>query len=89
MISEPANGTPANPRARAGWLRIFRPAPAASVMLTDPAEIAAKYRRWQTRVLTLSIFGYALFYFVRKNLGVAMPFISSDLGITKEDLGLF
>jgi len=58
-------------------------------MLTDPAEIAAKYRRGQTRVLVLSILGYALFYFVRKNLGVAMPFMSSDLGITKEQLGLF
>jgi len=89
MISEPANGKPANPRPRAGWLGMFRPAPPASVMLTDPAEIAAKYRRWQTRVLIFSIFGYALFYFVRKNLGVAMPFMSSDLGITKEQLGLF
>ena len=49
----------------------------------------AKYRRWQIRVLVFSIFGYALFYFVRKNLGVAMPFLGKDLGITKENLGLF
>jgi len=74
MISAPANGKPANTGARNGWLGIFRPAPAAPVTLTDPAEIAAKYRRWRTRVLILSISGYALFYFVRKNLGVAMPY---------------
>ncbi len=41
------------------------------------------------RVLIFSIFGYATFYFVRKNLGVAMPFMGKDLGITKENLGLF
>jgi OPA family glycerol-3-phosphate transporter-like MFS transporter/OPA family sugar phosphate sensor protein UhpC-like MFS transporter len=30
-----------------------------------------------------------MFYFVRKNLGIAMPFMGKDLGITKESLGLF
>jgi sugar phosphate permease len=58
-------------------------------MLTDPAQIAAKYSRWQLRVLIFSIVGYATFYFVRKNLGIAMPLMSQELGITKEKLGLF
>ncbi len=58
-------------------------------MLTDPAAIAAKYRRWQTRVLFFSIIGYATFYFVRVNLSIAMPFMGQQLGITKEQLGLF
>ena len=35
------------------------------------------------------MFGYAAFYFVRKNLSLAMPGMQSDLGITKADLGLF
>jgi sugar phosphate permease len=70
-------------------LAIFRPAPPAEVMLTDPPEIAAKYRHWQTRVLIYATLGYAMFYFVRKNLGVAMPFMGKDLGITKQSLGLF
>jgi sugar phosphate permease len=70
-------------------LDIFRPAPPAAVMLTDPAQIAAKYFRWQWRVLIFATFGYAMFYFVRKNLGVAMPFMSKDLGVTKENFGLF
>src|SRR5580698_1431748 len=58
-------------------------------MLTDPAQIAAKYRVWQWRVLLLALFGYATFYFVRGNLAVAMPFLGRDLGITKDQLGLF
>jgi OPA family glycerol-3-phosphate transporter-like MFS transporter/OPA family sugar phosphate sensor protein UhpC-like MFS transporter len=72
-----------------GWFKIFRPAPPAPVMLTDPAEIAAKYRRWQARVLFFSIIGYATFYFVRKNLGIAMPLMSQTLGIDKVAFGTF
>jgi sugar phosphate permease len=89
MTLQPNTARPNRLALRKGWLGIFQPAPPVPVTLTDPAEIAAKYRHWQTRVLILSIFGYALFYFVRKNLGVAMPFMGSDLGITKEQLGLF
>ena len=63
MISEPANTGPLVRASREGWLGIFQPAPAVPVTLTDPAEIAAKYRRWQTRVLIFSILGYATFYF--------------------------
>jgi sugar phosphate permease len=31
------------------------------------------YRYWQKRILISTIVGYALYYFVRKNLCVAMP----------------
>ncbi|MGO8836085.1 MAG: MFS transporter [Limisphaerales bacterium] len=72
-----------------GPLKIFQPDPPAPVTISDPAEIAANYRRWQTRVLVFSITGYATFYFVRKNLGIAMPLMGQQLGITKEQLGLF
>ena len=72
-----------------GLAQIFRPAPAIPVTLTDPDQIEASYRRWQVRVLILSIIGYASFYFVRKNLGIAMPLMIDDLGITKEQLGRF
>ena len=75
-------------RFRAG-LRLFEPAPSIPVTLSDPAAIAKKYKLWQVRVLFFSILGYATFYLVRKNLGIAMPFMGKELGITKESLGLF
>ena len=61
---------------------------AALVRSTDPVQIAANYRYWQRRVLLTSIIGYATFYFVRKNLSIAMPFLQSNLGIPKSSLGL-
>ena len=76
------------PERQSSLLAFFRPAPAAPVTLTDPAEITATYRRWQRRVLIFSVAGYATFYFVRKNLGVAMPLMAQRLNLSKEDLGL-
>lgn len=70
------------------WLRLFEP-PAAAEPITDPGAIRQGYRRWQRQVLLSSIIGYATFYFVRKNLSVAMPLLEHDLGISKAGLGLF
>ena len=70
-------------------LRVFEPAPPAETMLQDPAEIRAQYRYWQRRILYSSMIGYAMYYFVRKNLSLAMPGIGQELGIGKGDLGLF
>ncbi len=53
-----------------------------------PAE-ASRFRYWQNRTLIAAMFGYAAFYFVRKNLSIAMPAMQDDLHITKADLGLF
>lgn len=50
---------------------------------------ASRFRYWQYRTLIATMFGYAAFYFVRKNLSFAMPAMQTDLGITKADLGLF
>src|SRR3954469_2544166 len=52
-------------------------------------ETARRFRYWQTRTLIGAMFGYAAFYFVRKNLSFAMPAMQADLHITKTDLGLF
>lgn len=81
--------TPRAPSPWAGLRRLFAPAPAIPVTLEDPAQIDEAYRRWRRRVLLTTIVGYALFYFVRKNLSVAMPVMGRNLGITKADLGLF
>ena len=53
------------------------------------AEQQKKFKYWQRRTIIATMFGYALFYFVRKNLSVAMPALSEDLGISKADLGIF
>lgn len=52
-------------------------------------EQIKKFQHWQMRTIVVTMIGYALFYFVRKNLSVAMPYLQSDLGISKTDLGIF
>lgn len=52
-------------------------------------QFAVEYRYWQRRILVSTIVGYALYYFVRKNLSVAMPVLERDLGISKTQLGVF
>jgi OPA family glycerol-3-phosphate transporter-like MFS transporter/OPA family sugar phosphate sensor protein UhpC-like MFS transporter len=54
----------------------------------DTGEVDRRYRHYRLRILLWSLVGYALFYFVRKNLAVAMPVMEKQLGITKTDLGL-
>ena len=70
-------------------LKLFRSAPPAKVQLTDPQVIARQYHYWRKRVLLSSIIGYATFYFVRANLPIAMPLMERNLGIHKQQLGLF
>jgi OPA family glycerol-3-phosphate transporter-like MFS transporter/OPA family sugar phosphate sensor protein UhpC-like MFS transporter len=87
-MSASANPTPRRSRFPA-WLRWFEPAPPAALPVTGAEEVARQYRSWQRRVLLSTIVGYAMFYFVRKNLSIAMPAMGRDLGLTKADLGLF
>ena len=48
-----------------------------------------KFKYWETRTIIACIIGYAMFYFVRKNISIAMPYMNEELGISKTDLGLF
>lgn len=79
----------ASPRTSSGWLKFFAPAPVAPVTLTDPTAIETSFRSWRARMLFASTLGYAVFYFVRSNLDIAMPFLEKDLGISKKSLGIF
>lgn len=88
MLDLTVKSTPRRALFRA-LLKSFAPVPAAPMTVADPAEVRAQYRYWQRRILVASIIGYAMFYFVRKNLSVAMPEMARDLGISKTDLGLF
>ncbi|MDO8543781.1 MAG: MFS transporter [Opitutaceae bacterium] len=62
--------------------------PTTPPTIDDPAT-ARRFRYWQLRTLIAAMFGYAAFYFVRKNLSFAMPDMEADLGITKAALGGF
>ncbi|MFN8612807.1 MAG: MFS transporter [Vulcanimicrobiota bacterium] len=62
------------------------PAPAPAVA---PEDVPRQYGYWRNRQLYATFVGYAVFYFVRKNLSCAMPLMERDLGIGKSKLGGF
>jgi OPA family glycerol-3-phosphate transporter-like MFS transporter/OPA family sugar phosphate sensor protein UhpC-like MFS transporter len=53
------------------------------------AQEQKKFKYWEKRTMLACIIGYAMFYFVRKNISIAMPYMNEELGISKTDLGLF
>jgi sugar phosphate permease len=59
-------------------------APATAELTQDAVEVSY----WQRRILVSTIIGYALYYFVRKNITVAMPEMEIS-GISKVQLGTF
>src|SRR5215203_566471 len=61
----------------------------SAVAPVHDAAMAWKFRYWQYRTLIFAMVGYAAFYFVRKNLSLAMPAMEADIGVKKTDLGLF
>lgn len=65
----------------------FREAPDAP-RLQDPDQVAATYRAYRHQVLLASMVGYAMFYFCRKNISIALPGLSADLGYTNTQLGV-
>lgn len=52
-------------------------------------EEVKRFKYWESRTLVMTIVGYALFYFVRKNLSIAIPYLNEEIGVSKTDLGLF
>ncbi len=47
------------------------------------------FYQWQVRVMFGLMWGYALFYLVRKNFSMAMPGIESEYGFSNTELGWF
>lgn len=72
-------------RGRVGFFSPPSPAPTIS----SPDEVQKAYRYWRFRIMATTMIGYALYYFVRKNISLALPAMEADLGISKADLGLF
>jgi OPA family sugar phosphate sensor protein UhpC-like MFS transporter len=71
----------------ARFLAAFRQHPEAP-RLTDASAIQARYARLRTDVLWGSMAAYALFYFCRKNISVALPLLSEELGYSNTQLGV-
>ena len=64
----------------------WRPDP-ASLPVASQTEIESRYPYWRKRILYSTTIGYAVFYFVRKNMSVANPLLREEIGIGKEEMG--
>ena len=53
----------------------------------DKATIK-KYNSWQFRTILVSMIGYAIYYFVRKNFSIAMPGLTAQYGISNTSFGI-
>ena len=60
----------------------------APVLDYASSEVDRAYRYWRFRILLTTIVGYALFYFVRANIGVPLKIMGDDLHYTKSQLGI-
>ncbi len=47
-----------------------------------------KYQHWQLRTIIVSMIGYAIYYFVRKNFSIAMPGLTAQYGISNTSFGI-
>ena len=45
------------------------------------------FMHWQTRTILVTMVGYAIFYFVRKNFSLAMPGLTAEYGISNKSFG--
>lgn len=68
------------------FFRFLAPAPAKD-LIDDPQQVNRDYKYWRLRIFYSIYFGYSVFYFTRKSVTFALPFIEQDLGFTKAQLG--
>lgn len=46
-----------------------------------------RFMSWQMKTILVTMIGYAIFYFVRKNFSVAMPGLTAEYGISNKSFG--
>ncbi len=51
-------------------------------------EQTSRFKYWQWRTIIVTMLGYALFYFVRKNFSFAMPGLAAEYGISNTSFGI-
>lgn len=52
------------------------------------AQTIKRYKSWELRTILVSMIGYAIYYFVRKNFSVAMPGLTAQFGISNTSFGI-
>ncbi len=53
----------------------------------EPA-VTRHFKSWQLRTILVSMIGYAIYYFVRKNFSLAMPGLTAQYGISNTSFGI-
>lgn len=53
-----------------------------------PPETVKRFKQWQMRTIIVSMVGYAIYYFVRKNFSIAMPGLTAQYGIDNTSFGI-
>lgn len=54
----------------------------------DKDSVADQYQYWRIRIFYSMYIGYLFYYFTRKSFTFITPFLTSDLGLTKANIGL-
>ncbi len=70
----------------AKFINWMKPLPDAE-RITDEKQIKSLYRNWRIKMFFGMYFGYALFYFTRKNLDYVKPALSQNFGLSVIELG--
>jgi phosphoglycerate transporter family protein len=68
-------------------LSVFRPPSDAPPMAGTPEQVRARYKYFRVRQLYTTFCGYAVFYFVRKNIAVAVPALQAELKLSNTQMG--
>lgn len=68
--------------------RLFKSAPLAP-RIEDSDDVRRIYRQWRIRMMYATFIGYAITYFCRKNISIALPAIGVNLGLSNAELGIF
>lgn len=50
-------------------------------------SVRKRFMSWQMKTILITMVGYALFYFVRKNFSLAMPGLTAEYGISNKSFG--
>src|SRR5687768_10716859 len=69
-------------------LAALKAQPDVALTTEGPGDVDDRYRYWRRRILSASLVGYAIYYFVRTNISVALPVMGKDLGYSKAQLGI-